>query len=475
MKIFKENMMEILKAKKTKIIILSIIAAVAVIYLGVAWFYTERFLMGTTINGMDCSEMTVEAVESYMQNESEKYVLTIVADNIQEEQIKSTDFDIRFTNMEAITETMEAQNAFAWPVALFQKRNVEAVFEVAYDEAKLDQLISELSCMKEENQKEAVMAAPVLKGSKFVIQEEVLGTQIDTEVLHSKIVKKVKSMELELNLREEGCYLEPAFYAEDWEVRVAEKLMNKCLDTRITYSLDSKKVVLDASQIKKWLSVDENMNVVLSEDGVEEFAKLLADTYNTEPRTNKITTPTGKTATVSGATKGRVIGTSQECERLMEEIMEGTVDTREPIITQYPTPEGQYSWGKTYVEVDISAQHMWYIKNGSVIFETDVVTGSPGRDTPAGIFEILTKKRDKVLKGNIDPETGEREYETPVDYWARITWSGVGFHDATWQPAFGGQLYKQGYGSHGCINMPYNAVATFYGLISVGDPVVIHY
>ena len=70
---------------------------------------------------------------------------------------------------------------------------------------------------------------------------------------------------------------------------------------------------------------------------------------------------------------------------------------------------------------------------------------------------------------------GKREYETPVDYWARITWTGVGFHDATWQPAFGGQLYRQGYGSHGCINMPYNAVATFYGLISVGDPVVVHY
>ena len=144
-------------------------------------------------------------------------------------------------------------------------------------------------------------------------------------------------------------------------------------------------------------------------------------------------------------------------------------------MAQKATPEGQYSWGRTYVEVDISAQHMWYIKNGEVIFNSAVVTGSPGRDTPAGVFEILTKKRDKILRGNIDPVTGEREYETPVDYWARITWSGVGFHDATWQPAFGGQLYKQGYGSHGCINMPYSAVAKFYSLISVGDPVVVHY
>ena len=81
----------------------------------------------------------------------------------------------------------------------------------------------------------------------------------------------------------------------------------------------------------------------------------------------------------------------------------------------------------------------------------------------------------KVLRGNIVPATGKPEYVTPVKYWARITWSGVGFHDATWQPAFGGELYKQGYGSHGCINMPLNAVAQFYQMIAVGCPVIVHY
>ena len=208
-------------------------------------------------------------------------------------------------------------------------------------------------------------------------------------------------METEVVLRDSGCYLDPAYFAEDEAVKNAAALMNKALSTKIKYQLDGETVSLDKSQIKQWLSVDEEMNVVLSEKDVREFARVLGKTYDTAPRTNQIITPTGKSAKVTGATKGREIGEAEECERLMGEILEGKVETREPIIVQHATPEGQYSWGKTYVEVDISAQHMWYIKNGSVIFESDVITGSPGRDTPAGIFEILTKKRNKILRGNI--------------------------------------------------------------------------
>ena len=52
---------------------------------------------------------------------------------------------------------------------------------------------------------------------------------------------------------------------------------------------------------------------------------------------------------------------------------------------------------------------------------------------------------------------------------------GVGFHDANWQPDFGGSMYMSGYGSHGCINLPPSAAAELYSLCSIGDVVVVHY
>ena len=39
----------------------------------------------------------------------------------------------------------------------------------------------------------------------------------------------------------------------------------------------------------------------------------------------------------------------------------------------------------------------------------------------------------------------------------------IGFHDATWQPGFGGSMYMDGYGSHGCVNLSYGDAEALYG------------
>jgi glucan-binding YG repeat protein len=124
--------------------------------------------------------------------------------------------------------------------------------------------------------------------------------------------------------------------------------------------------------------------------------------------------------------------------------------------------------GTNYVEVDLSRQHMWYVKNGSIVVESDVVTGAPwgGRATPTGAFYIMGKQSPSVLRGP--------GYASPVSYWMPVTSSGVGLHDATWQSAFGGTRYRN-YGSHGCINMPLDKARALYTQCSTYDSVVIHW
>ena len=53
--------------------------------------------------------------------------------------------------------------------------------------------------------------------------------------------------------------------------------------------------------------------------------------------------------------------------------------------------------------------------------------------------------------------------------------SSIGFHDATWQPRFGGQLFKQGRGSHGCVNLPLNAAKNLYPLVEGDEAVIVHW
>jgi lipoprotein-anchoring transpeptidase ErfK/SrfK len=55
-----------------------------------------------------------------------------------------------------------------------------------------------------------------------------------------------------------------------------------------------------------------------------------------------------------------------------------------------------------------------------------------------------------------------------------VTYSGVGIHDASWQPWFGGNRYTYG-GSHGCINLPFSRAQELYRMVEMDTPVIIHW
>ena len=75
------------------------------------------------------------------------------------------------------------------------------------------------------------------------------------------------------------------------------------------------------------------------------------------------------------------------------------------------------------------------------------------------------KQSPAVLKG--------ADYQTPVSFWMPFN-RGIGLHDATWQPSFGGDAcYTRG--SHGCINLPYDKAKILYEKIGKGFPVICYY
>jgi lipoprotein-anchoring transpeptidase ErfK/SrfK len=97
--------------------------------------------------------------------------------------------------------------------------------------------------------------------------------------------------------------------------------------------------------------------------------------------------------------------------------------------------------------------------------ETPIITGRPGLNTPTGTFHILYKQSPASLMGG-----------APVTYWMPFTTAGHGLHDASWQNGiFGGSRYLQGFGSHGCVNMPFAAAQATYSHMNAGDIVYVHY
>lgn len=459
--------------KKPWIIAGSIIGALVVIYLGIAAFFMSHFLVNTSINGKDFSGKTVADVEAYLKEQVADYELTILEQNNVSDVITGSEISLAYKENSRVQDALENQRQLLWLISLFSESDTDITIEVEYDDAALEENIQNLQAVTAE-QVDPVAAHPEYDGNSFVVAEEQYGTTVDMETLTAKIKEHITEFDTTLDMMDEECYVMPAYTSDSPEVQAACDEMNEYLKASITYPMDED-VVVDKDLISKWVTYDDDMKGTFNEDAVREWMREFGKKYDTLGTTRTITTPTGKTAEVSGGTYGWSVDEETETKNLINSIKNGEVAERAPAYKQTAASHGAQDWGSTYIEVDIAAQHMWYIVDGAVAMESDVVTGLPadGRDTPTGVYSILYTERDSTLKGETDPETGKPSYETPVAFWMPFTWQGHGFHDATWQSSFGGSRYQTN-GSHGCVNMPYDKAEQLFNMISAGTPVIVH-
>lgn len=460
--------------KKVWMILGGVAGGIVVLYLAVSVFFINHFYINTQINGKSFSGKNVAAVEKYIKDQVADYKLTIVEQNNETDEILGSDISLTYKENSDIENALKKQNAFLWPSALFSKSSADVTIDVEYDESALESKIQSVKALNQE-QTDPQAAYPKYDGNSFVVEPEVYGTKVDVDTFTAKVKDAITNFKSELNMMDEKCYTMPKYTSESEEVKKACDEMNSYLQASITYTMTNQNVVVNKDLISGWVTYDDDMNTSLDEEKVKEWLREFGKTYDTVGSTRSITTPGGKTVDVSGGTYGWSVDEASELTALVDSIKKGEVVEREPAYAQTAATHDAQDWGTTYLEVDIPAQHMWYIVDGAVKLETDVVTGlpTPDRETPTGVYSILEMKRDKTLTGTINPATGKPIYQTPVAYWMRVTWTGVGFHDATWNPSFGGTRYLEN-GSHGCINMPLDQAASLYGMLSMGTPVIIH-
>lgn len=444
-------------------------------YFGMAMYFNSHFMFNTKINGVDFSLQEVSEVESYLKKQVADYTLTLEESDGSRETIRGTDIDIEFTSGERIKQLAEGQQKLLWVKSLWEPTEIEAKVGVKYNADKLNAFIDKLKCMDKKKQKASKNAYPAFKDGKFEIVPEVIGTKIDVEKLRTAVAKTIGEFISSVNLREEGCYLLPKYTTESKEVIEAAEKMNSYLGAKITYDFGSETEVVDSAAISEWVKINKKkMKVSFNEDDVKEYIKKLAEKYDTKYKAKEFTTADGDKVKVEGGSYGWQIDQDAEYEELTKDIKKAQVVTREPKYTSKAASHSGAGVGNTYAEVDLTDQHMYFIKNGKVVLESDVVTGNPnkGNATPQGIYTLSYKTRNATLRGE-RKANGEYSYETPVKYWMPFN-GGIGFHDATWQPTFGGDRYKS-HGSHGCVNMPEGKAKELYDLISAGIPVVCHY
>ena len=207
--------------------------------------------------------------------------------------------------------------------------------------------------------------------------------------------------------------------------------------------------------------------MTLDQGQVGEYVAALRKRYDSIFRSRTFQTSYGREITIDGGDYGWWMNYEQETKELTEMIERGESGERTPVYYQTAVSYGTPDYGTTYVEINLTAQHLFFYKEGSLVLESDFVSGnsSRGYDTPAGVYGVTYKQRNATLVG----ET----YQTPVSYWMPFN-RNIGMHDATWRGSFGGNIYKTS-GSHGCINLPYYIAQQIYEGIEKGTPVICYH
>jgi lipoprotein-anchoring transpeptidase ErfK/SrfK len=272
--------------------------------------------------------------------------------------------------------------------------------------------------------------------------------------------------ETTIDMESINCYIKPQYTSNSQKIIDTKNMLNKYVLSKITYDFGKQKDLLDGSTINKWLTVDENLEVKFDESEVKNYIDVLSNKYNTIGKNRKFVSSSGKTINIGGGDYGWSINRAKETQSLITAIKEGQTIAKEPKYIQTALSHGNNDIGNTYVEIDLTKQHLWFYKNGSLIAQGDVVTGNVNANhtTPGGIYKLKYKARNAVLRGP--------GYAAPVTYWMPFN-GGIGIHDASWRNVFGGRIYKIN-GSHGCINSPYYLAKAIFDNIQIGIPVICY-
>ena len=242
----------------------------------------------------------------------------------------------------------------------------------------------------------------------------------------------------------------------------------------VTYQLPNNQTeVLDGLTIASWVNGSQGLTVSVDAAKVAAYVQGLRNKYDTPAGTQTWQSADGTAKSIK-TNYGWHIDQAKETEALIANIQSLQSVTREPVYASRAVQTEMPQWGKTFVEIDISSQHVYFYQDGNCVWDSKCVTGTatdPDRATPTGVFALKYKQRDRVLRGRINPQTGKPSYESPVAYWMPFN-GNIGLHDANWRSSFGGNIYQKS-GSHGCINLPPKNAKTLYELITPGTVIVV--
>ena len=462
------------------ITLLVVVLILVAVYVGVASYFQDHFYPNTVIGDVNVSLMSTDEATQALEDEIGDYTLSISGEDFELE-LSAEEASLDVDEAAVVADASADRDPWSWPVEVFEEHDESDMLVTATDGTGLEDSIN---AAVEDFNASAVQPTDATvayneDSATFEVSSEELGTALDAEGIVEIATEALMALETSVEVTDEQL-LQPSVFADDERLTSAADTANTMIATDLSFTLNGEEVAtLDGSQVIDWVSIDEEYNVTLDSDAASAWVQEVAADWETVGTERSWTRADGKECTVEGGDWGWSVDVDGLVSTVQDSLAAGSTEAIEiPFSSEGEvyTGVGERDWGERYCDIDLSEQHVYfYDENGDLVWESDCVTGTPDgeRDTPTGVYSINWKSSPETLTGY--DEDGEIEYESEVTYWMPFVGSSIGLHDATWQSEFGGTRYKDGYGSHGCVNLPLEEAGELYDIIETGDVVVVHW
>lgn len=458
-------------------------------YFLLAFYYRSGFSLNTWINGVYCTGKTVEEVNEELLSQTEAPVVIFSLDSgwdaVYPNAVDLGQMGFECDYLDGLKDYMEKQNPFLWVDNIIFHRNHEIVPDITYDEEVLREAF-EQTCVRHYSESISGTYTIQLDQKMGWNQYDGLTHRIDMDRAFALVKEAIADGQYEINIDELDCFYDISFTEEQEELKEIWERLNTFQNVDIVYDMGDGQEILWPETVAHFLKykyredlqmdypvLDAQGQFLLNENEVREFVANLAEVYDTYGKEREFLSTRGDLITVpAGGTYGTTLDQEAEIAFLMENLLSeefhtGTQQLHIPAYERQGLVRGRDDIGDTYIEVDMTQQHLYYYEGGVLKLETDVVTGDTRRrrGTPQGVNYVYGKQKHRVLRGP--------GYASPVDYWMPVK-GNVGIHDANWRSEFGGTIYQTD-GSHGCVNIPPEVMPELYDMVDIGTPVIMFY
>ena len=451
---------------KVLLILLAVVSIIAIgVYIAGVIYFQQHFFYRTTVGNTDVSFMDVDTSVNTLSNATNTYKIKITAPGDKVYEVKSKDISMSLaSNAKATVEKeIKSQNVFTWPLSLIQPEHKE--IKVEYSDSKLHKQLEDLLSLT----KDPVNATITINDDNYKVVEAKYGA--DTAAVQKEIDDAIDHQNYQLTLNTAN-FTAPEITSNSEQITNAVKKIESYLKSTVSYTIGSSKKVMDKASVLKVLSISDTYDVTVDDTKLQAYVEELASNFNTYGKVRTFRTQAGDDIQIGGGDYGYILDKDSEFTQLKSDLESGKMVERQPMWSQTAQGTLENDIGDTYVELDYTNQVMYYVLHGERVFTSDIVSGNinMGSGSPDGVFRIKYRVTNTRLKGT---DYDGSEYDSPVNYFIVFAYN-IGFHDASWQPWFGGNRYTYA-GSKGCINLPNDSAAYMNANVPNDIAVVAYY